>query len=109
VIGAHPNRSDLVAVVAQLGWVPLGRSEKRVKQLLIQRLEEMKDQLLPLLDSPQGRRALENAYLSVLNRRSVSVEKEQSSEPVTPFHLPPEATVEFYLNRHDWMASRRLS
>jgi hypothetical protein len=101
LIGATPNRSDLIAIVAQLGWVSLGRNEKRIKQLLIQKLESKKDQIIPLLESPQGVRALENAYAAVLNRKRAQTEtgsRVLSGE--RHFSLPPEATVEFYLNEH---------
>jgi hypothetical protein len=97
IIGVHPNRSELTAIVNTLGWVPLGRSEKRVKGLLIQKLETARDKILPMLETAQGTKALEDAYLSVVGRKPPDASS-ALGEWVPPA-LPPEATVEFYLNR----------
>jgi hypothetical protein len=96
IIGVHLTRSDLIAVVHSLGLVPLGRDERRIKAMLIQKLEDARDTLLPLLDTPHAIASLKRAYgtLSLRNGRTASTRHERARE-----ELPPEATVEFYLNR----------
>jgi hypothetical protein len=93
ILGVDLNRSELVALVKTLSLVPLGRSEKRVKALLIRRLEEARTTILPLLQTQQGIESLERAYLDIVAANSP---KEARTEPIP---LPPEATVEFYLNK----------
>jgi hypothetical protein len=97
ILGVDPNRSELTAIVNTLGWVPLGRSEKRVKGLLIQKLETARDKIHPILDTAQGVKDLECAYFSVIRRKRM--EAPTATQHGSPPPLPPEATVEFYLNR----------
>jgi hypothetical protein len=94
IIGAHPSRAELIAMVGLLGWIPLGRNEKRVKAVLIRRLENLRSELLPLLDTPTGMATVRAAYQAVLNQRTPNNARSNES-------LPPEATVKYYLNRHD--------
>jgi hypothetical protein len=94
ILGAHLSRAELIAIVGVLGWVPLGRNEKRVKAFLIRRLESLRSELLPLLDTPAGVATLRNAYQVVVSKRTA-----KDNQPNTP--LPPEARVEFYLNKHE--------
>jgi hypothetical protein len=95
VIGVHPNRVELIAIVQGLGWGPLSRSEKRVKAALIQKLESMRDLLLPYLETSQGRRALEASFVS-FHREKQPRPLETPSPPERA--LPPEATIAYYLN-----------
>jgi hypothetical protein len=99
IIGVHLTRSELAAIVSGLGWVPVGRNEKRVKPLLIQRLEAARDKILPALDTAQGVRELERAYVALLERKRIH--REPGVGDVAPSVLPPEATVDFYLNQHE--------
>jgi hypothetical protein len=106
LLGVHPNRSELIAIVTQLEWIPLGRSEKRVKALLIRKLENAKDKILPWLESPQGLRSLKETYMAIMSsKRLQEIQDAQGiGSPVVaaqPWTLPREARVEFYLNRHD--------
>jgi hypothetical protein len=96
VIGAHPNRSELTAIVTAMKWIPLGRSDKRVKALQIQKLEGARDRILPFLETAHGMKALENTYLAIVNRRR-GIENPRSP---LPHELPREATVAYYLNQH---------
>jgi hypothetical protein len=95
IIGAHPNRSELVSLVTVFGWVHLSRDEKRVKARLILRLEEFRDQLLPFLETQIGIDALQTAYQPLLEKRARSFRRRAGRE------LPPEAKIEFYLNKHE--------
>jgi hypothetical protein len=97
IIGVHPNRSELTAIVNALGWVPLGRSEKRVKALLIQKLEGARDEILPILETTQGMQDLERAYLTVIARKKGDAGQMEDGGAISG--LPPEATVKYYLNR----------
>jgi hypothetical protein len=101
LLGAHPNRAELIELVSWFGWVPLGRNEKRVKANLIRKLEAAKHSVLPFLDSRHGAWAVEKVYNDIVTRRR-SARDDDYSPSVPPTHiprLPPEATVEFYLNR----------
>jgi hypothetical protein len=97
IIGVEPNRSELTALVNALSLIPLGRSEKRVKALLIQRLEEARDTILPFLQTRQGMGSLERAYLDIVHHRPSDASAADPESVRVP--LPPEATVEFYLNK----------
>jgi hypothetical protein len=52
--------------------------------------------------------ALESPDLSVLNRKRTQAEEWQVDELARQFHLPAEAMVEFYLNKHDERVVRQL-
>lgn len=93
VIGVHPSRSELIAIAQSLGWGPLSRGEKRSKALLVQRLESMRNVLLPFLDTPEGRRALETSFRSIRRDKQMA-----ASPPTLQSPIPPEATVAYYLN-----------
>jgi hypothetical protein len=97
IIGGDLNRSELTALVHALSLVPLGRSEKRVKSLLIQRLEEARDAILPFLQTQQGIASLERTYMAIADRNRKELPLAEANE--RPIPLPPEATVEFYLNK----------
>jgi hypothetical protein len=97
IIGGHPNRSELTAIVNILGWIPLGRSEKRVKALLIQKLEGAREKILPVLETTQGMRDLETAYLTVIERKRREVRGMEGNWMKQ--RLLPDATVEYHLNR----------
>jgi hypothetical protein len=99
IIGVYPNRPELIAIVKSLDLVPLTRNEKRVKILLIQKLEDEKARILPFLETPQGIGALERAYLKILTGMDFSEKQAVKEEKQTSIDLPPEATVSFYLNR----------
>jgi hypothetical protein len=71
-----------------------------VKALLIQKLEDARDKILPILDTTQGMQSLEHAYFTVIGRRRMP------AEDLLPTPLPPQATVEFYLNRPNDHAMR---
>jgi hypothetical protein len=103
LLGVHPNRSELIAIVTQLAWIPLGRSEKRVKALLIRKLEKSKDKILPWLNSPQGLRSLKETYVSIMNNKRLQEIQETQGigSPARTRTLPVEARMEFYLNQHD--------
>jgi hypothetical protein len=94
ILGTDPRRAELIAIVGLLGWIPLGRNEKRVKAFLIRRLESLRSELIPLLDTPIGVNTLLAAYQAVRNKRTPN---ETEGNPV----LPPEARIEFYLNKHE--------
>jgi hypothetical protein len=101
LLGAQPNRSELIELVSWFGWVPLGRNEKRVKANLIRKLETAKHSILPFLDSRHGAWALEKVCNDIIARRR-RITREECPPPAPLPHiarLPPEATVEFYLNR----------
>jgi hypothetical protein len=95
IVGDHLNRSELIKVVSLMEWIPLGRNEKRIKALLIQRLESARDRILPFLEDQNGIMALRGAYMSVRTKKTVEEE-----EPPPDLTLPPEATIEFYINKH---------
>jgi hypothetical protein len=96
VIGVHPNRVELIAIVQGLGWGPLSRSEKRVKAALIHKLESMRDLLLPYLETSQGRHALEACFVSF--HRDKQSRHVEAPSPPPERALPPEATIAYYLN-----------
>jgi hypothetical protein len=73
----------------------LSRNEKRVKTLLIHRLEQFRDQLLPFLETQMGINALQAAYQPLLEKRA------QGFRRTADLELPPEARIEFYLNKHE--------
>jgi hypothetical protein len=100
-LGAYPNRSELIELVSWFGWVPLGRNEKRVKANLIRKLETAKHSIFPFLESRHGAWAIEKAYNDIVaRRRKARCDACQPPAPQTHItRLPPEATVEFYLNR----------
>lgn len=85
MIGVHPNRSELTAIVSAMKWIPLGRSEKRVKALQIQKLEAARDRILPFLETTQGMKALESVYLGIANpRRAVENPSPRPEPPARP-------------------------
>jgi hypothetical protein len=66
ILGAEPNRTDLIHIVNMLNWGPLLREEKRVKQALCDMLERKKAVLIPFLETQEGRRTLQSAYVAIL-------------------------------------------
>jgi hypothetical protein len=96
VIGVHPSRSELIGIAQSLGWGPLSRGEKRSKTLLVQRLESMRDVLLPFLSTTEGRRALHTSFVSI---RRDKVATPALASPTPQRAVPPEATLAYYLNR----------
>jgi hypothetical protein len=99
IIGVYPNQTELIAIVRALDLIPLTRSEKRVKALLIQKIEDERSRILPFLETPQGIGALQRAYLKILTGTDFSQNQNAKEQRKTSTDLPPEATVSFYLNR----------
>jgi hypothetical protein len=95
LIGVHPSRNELIEITNILGWGPLTRAEKRVKNALIQRLETMRDTIIPFLDSRDGIKALQDAYLTIIKRQQ---EEPHGGVAASQGTLPPEASIHFYLN-----------
>jgi hypothetical protein len=98
VIGVAPNRSELISFAEVLGCGPLTRAEKRVKSALIAKLESHRIAIHSFLETRQGKKALEDAYIALLHRARPSILQQEPS--IAPRPLPPEATAEFYLNSH---------
>jgi hypothetical protein len=96
ILGVHLNRSELISLVSSLKLIPLTREEKRVKSLLIAKLEDQRDTLLPLLETRLVIASLEKAYASMARRTECSRALRAVNEVR---RLPLHATVEFYLNR----------
>jgi hypothetical protein len=98
IIGVAPNRSELIAFAELLGCGSLTRAEKRVKSALIAKLESYRIPIHSFLETRQGKKALEDAYIALLHRDRPSACANSLS--MVPRPLPPEATAEFYLNVH---------
>jgi hypothetical protein len=94
IIGVYPSRSDLIEICSAFGWGPLTRREKRVKGILLARLESLNEQILPFLNSREGIEALEKSYIGIINREQ---KVRPPAMPVEP--LPAYASVSFYLNQ----------
>jgi hypothetical protein len=43
IIGIKPTRSELIEFVQHFSWVGIGRNEKRVKALLIEKLDTQRE------------------------------------------------------------------
>jgi hypothetical protein len=108
IIGVKPTRSELIEFARHFSWVEIGRNEKRVKALLIEKLDTHREQILPFLDSDYGREAVRKLYVKMLSRKQfqgyvtptlIAFPKVPWS-PQMPEVMRPEITVGFYLNHH---------
>lgn len=94
IIGVYPSRTDLIYFWNTLRWGPLGRTEKRVEAALLQKLESLHHQVLPTLETPDGRQKLQDAYVSILKSQ-----RDHVAIPSVPaFNDPPQTSTEFHLN-----------
>jgi hypothetical protein len=108
IIGLKPTRSELIEIVQHFLWVGVGRNEKRVKALLIEKLDAQREQILPFLESDYGREAVRKLYVKMLTKKQFqgSVTPTLIALPNTPWSpripevMRPEITVGFYLNHH---------
>jgi hypothetical protein len=84
IIGVYPSRTYLIYFWNALHWGPLGRTEKRVKSALLQKLESLHDRILPTLETPDGREKLQDAYVSILRsqRDHIAVRSVPAFSPV---------------------------
>jgi hypothetical protein len=110
ILGVSPTRSDLVRIAERLGWGPLSREEKRVKTHLLARLESRAAAILTFLETREGIRALETAYVHQIKgkdqvrpshhsqRNEAKLISRKRSDWITD--LPPETTISFYINAH---------
>jgi hypothetical protein len=95
ILGAEPTRQQLIAIVQTMGWGALSRTEKRVKQTLLARLDGMANQIFDVLSTEKGLRDLQTAFIQSM--------RPQTAAPPRPAPMPvavpmPETTVDFYLN-----------
>jgi hypothetical protein len=86
----------LIDLVHTLHWVSLNRNQKRVKSLLIEKLESAREQICPVLDTDQGRRAVISAW-ALVSQKKIYVHPSGGSD-TTSFRLPAETTIGFYLS-----------
>jgi hypothetical protein len=103
ILGILPNRSDLLKIANQMGWGPQTREEKRIKAHHLAKLEKMADLILPRLETPAGIHELQAAYASLLDQRRANlpfVEFPLRNLTSVEQELPPETTIQFYLNKH---------
>jgi hypothetical protein len=73
IIGVHPSRTDLIYIWNTLHWGPLGRTEKRVKGALLQKIESLHDRILPTLETRDGLQKLQDAYVSILRSQRAAL------------------------------------
>jgi hypothetical protein len=108
IIGIKPTRSELIEFTQHFSWVGIGRNEKRVKALLIEKLDTQREQILPFLDSDYGREEVQKLYVKMLSRKqfqgsvtpTLIALPNVSWSPRMPAVMRPEITVGFYLNHH---------
>jgi len=113
ILGARPNRTDLIQFTDSFGWTEIGRNEKRVKACLIAKLESQRERILEFLNSRDGQQAVQDLYVKMLSakrvremlcpRQAIALpgRAEHDHDQIrAPREVVPETTVEFYLNRH---------
>jgi hypothetical protein len=88
IIGVRPSRRDLVGIAEHLRWGTLERLQKRVRAALVARIESMADTILPFLETHDGVKALQTAFVQII----------RAEQSAAPWARPPETSVEFYLN-----------
>jgi hypothetical protein len=98
IIGVYPSRTDLIHFWNALRWGPLGRAEKRVKRALLQKLESLQDRILPTLDTPDGIRKLQDAYVSILRGQRAAPRDRIDITSVPAFNGPPQTSAGFHLS-----------
>jgi hypothetical protein len=103
ILGKLPSREKLKAIALEMGWGPLSRNEKRVKEHLLARLENQAAAILPQLDTDVGRDRLLAAAARARSHGSTRADDDTipDSNPALPASpLPLDATIKFYLNDH---------
>jgi hypothetical protein len=104
IFGHLPSREHLKHIARSMGWGPLSRAEKRVKALLLPRLESLATVILPELETQDGLDRVRAAYASAMRAAPALASRDAAaSPPGSPAFVPPplplEATISFYLNR----------
>ncbi|MDR1597639.1 MAG: hypothetical protein LBR89_01760 [Holosporales bacterium] len=73
ILGAEPNRSELIQLARGFFEMTLDREEKRVKARLLAKLEQNAESILAILDTPEGIKGLRGAYIQILKRKSGNI------------------------------------
>jgi hypothetical protein len=95
VIGIRPSRMDLIKIIEHRNWTTLNRTERRLKNTVVAKLETMREQLLSELDTPAGAKALQETYRTIIQQ-----EQFKQVAPSIPVQgLPTVTNIAFYLNR----------
>jgi hypothetical protein len=95
ILGVEPTRSELVGIFEKMGWGRATREQKRVRSVLADRIESLEGTILPVLQTPEGIRALTIAYLQA---RDGTREKPKFVKPQSREEPRPELGIAFYLN-----------
>jgi hypothetical protein len=95
IIGVYPSRNELIEITKERNWCVLNRNEKRLKKSVVARLEGMRDQLLPELETLEGITALRAVYRQLSRKERVT----KVAAGPAPQTLPEVATISFYLNK----------
>jgi hypothetical protein len=94
VIGIRPSRTDLIQITEHRNWTTLTRTDRRLKCSVVAKLDPMREQILPELETVAGVQALQDAYRAIIQK-----ERLQRPSPPTPVGTSPDvAAISFYLN-----------
>jgi hypothetical protein len=92
--GGDLSRTNLIQIVAKRNWTALTRNERRLKSTVVGKLESMREQLLPELETATLVNGLQDASRAIVLKDQLA----KAHRPPQTAAIPPITAISFYLN-----------